>query len=89
MTDLGEILRVAGPWGGPVVVIGLLYARGYLATGRERDYYKDALGIERQERVRERQELREELVFWRDMAWSTSKIADQVVGALPSRRDQP
>lgn len=38
------------------------------------------------ERERERAELRQEISFWRDLAWSNSKIADQVAGALPARK---
>lgn len=85
LTELYEILKVAGPWGGPVVVFGLLYARGYLATGRELRQLQEELTLERAERTTERAELRQELSFWRELAWSTSRIADQVVGSLPPK----
>jgi len=88
VSDVLEILRVAGPWGGPVLVFGYLYARGHLATGRELQQAKVECERERIERERERAELRKELTFWRDIAWRSSSIADQVVGALTPHKDR-
>lgn len=69
-----EVIRTVGPVGAPYVLFGWLYIKGFLATGRELRQLE-----------RERAELKRELAFWRDLAWSTSRIADQVVGALPPR----
>lgn len=85
MSEFYEILKVAGPWGGPVVVFGLLYARGYLATGRELKQANEQLELERAERLRERTELRQEITYWRDLTWSGTRIAEGAVGALPQR----
>ncbi len=73
----------------PFLVFGYLYARGHLATGRELQQIKSDCDRERTERERERTELRKELTFWRDIAWRSSSIADQVVGALAPHKDQP
>ena len=83
MADFYEILRIAGPWGGPVLIFGLLYARGHLSTGRELAQLREELTLERTERNAERAELRQEIVYWRDLTWSFSRIADHVAGALP------
>jgi hypothetical protein len=69
-----EILRVAGPWGGPVVAFVVAYARGYIATGRELKQLETANA-----------ELRGEVKYWRDLAWSFSRIAEQTAGALPPK----
>ena len=83
-----EIIRIAGPWGGPAVVGAYLYVKGHIATGRELKQIETALAQERKEREAERKELRRELTFWRDIAWSNSRIADQVVGQLQPNKDR-
>lgn len=87
MNEVLELLRVAGPWGGPVLVFGYLYVKRHIATGRELAQLEETCKQLTRDRERERAELREELSFWRDIAWSSSRIADQVVGHLPARKD--
>jgi hypothetical protein len=76
-----EVWKAFG-WAG---VAALLYARGWIATGREVKHLETELAQERQERITEKAELRAEIQYWRNLTWSFSKIADQVAGALPPR----
>lgn len=87
MGEIASILNTYGPYATPYVLLIVAYGRGYIATGRELQQERDALARERVERERERTELRHEITFWRDIAWSNSRIADQVVGALPIRKE--
>lgn len=87
MSEFYEILKVAGPWGAPVIAFVVAYARGYLATGRELKQANDQLEQERAERLRERTELRQEISYWRDLTWSGTRIAEGAVGALPQRNN--
>ena len=87
MTELFEILKVAGP-SAPFIFLGLMYARGYIATRREMDQLREELERERTERAAEKAELRQEISYWRNLTWSFSRIADQVAGALPVKADQ-
>ena len=83
------VLTASGPLGMFVAAMLVAYARGHIATGRELEQAKSDTTRERAERERERAELRKELAFWRDIAWRSSNIADQVVGALTPHKDAP
>ncbi len=89
MGEWFEVLKSSGPLGMFVGGMLLAYARGHIATGRELEQTKVHWQWERTEHERERAELRKELAFWRDIAWRSSSIADQVVGALTPNKDQP
>jgi uncharacterized membrane-anchored protein YhcB (DUF1043 family) len=85
--DISEWLYAQGPFGIGILIFGYLYARKYITTGRETRQLELELAREREERDLERQELRKELAFWRDLAWTASKLADHVVGVLPGKKD--
>lgn len=85
---MDELIRSSGPIGVIIAVLCTAYIRGYVATGRELKYLNDALTHERAEREAERLELRKELSYWRELAWSVSKVADHVVGVLPANQDK-
>ena len=84
-----EVIKASGPLGVFVAAMLVAYGRGHIATGRELEQSKADGERERLERERERTELRKELAFWRDIAWRSSNIADQVVGALAPHKDAP
>jgi len=84
-----EVIKASGPLGVFVAAMLVAYGRGHIATGRELEQAKSDTTRERAERERERAELRKELAFWRDIAWRSSNIADQVVGALTPHKDAP
>ena len=88
MGEWFEVIKASGPLGVFVAAMLVAYGRGHIATGRELEQSKADCERERLERERERTELRKELTFWRDIAWRSSSIADQVVGALTPNKDQ-
>jgi hypothetical protein len=94
--DWGAIASQNGPLGIFLGALFYLYVRKHIATGRELALREGELQRERDERKRERDEcerdkieLRRELAFWRDLAWSSSKLADHVIGAIPSSNGPP
>jgi hypothetical protein len=93
--DWGAIAAQNGPLGIILFVLLTLYARKHIATGRELLQREEECEREREERNREREqherekaEIRVELKFWRDLAWSTSKMADHVIGNVPPTQDR-
>jgi hypothetical protein len=70
LTELYDAWKVFGGVG----VLALLYAWGYIATGRELKRVEQQLEYERKEKE-----------FWREIAWSTSRTLDSVSGSLPPK----
>lgn len=96
--DIAQWLYAQGPLGVFMVILYIAYSKKAIATGRELRQVEEActkqlqvaeaaLARERAERESERQELRKELSFWRENAWSMSKLADHVVGQLPVKKE--
>jgi di/tricarboxylate transporter len=74
-----------GPLGILILIFATAYMRKYIYTGREYALLLETLERERKENEKERDELKRELGFWRDISWTASKLADHVVGQLPAK----
>jgi hypothetical protein len=78
------VLKEIGPVGAIFVGFGWLYRNNHIATGRELQLLRDALALEQAEHLRERLELRQEIAFWRDHAWSLARAVEQTTRTEPT-----
>ncbi len=85
MGEWFEVIKASGPLGVFVAAMLVAYGRGHIATGRELQQLQKEKAQCELERERERTRSDTEIGFWREIALSAGRTADQAVKRLPSK----